>query len=696
MNIESWIVLLSILSCASGLIFGLFNYLKVAKIKMRKRGPENPKKKKKGDLLGGEKVMERTLAETDYDKLVRAGDIISSSAMVYLLQEYAVLGTFIGCFGLVIYVSIPLAIPLIDAHRKISVLFLAHWRLLTRSHDLHASRYVLRLFTLDFVGLHFAVIANVRTVKKARKDMEKAFLTTLRAGFAIGFSIVSLGVLSLVLIISSYMSSYITAQSTEKDYGDLFMTITGYALGASVVALFGRVGGGIFTKAADVGVDLTSGKGPEDVEKNPGIVADYVGDNVGDVVGTGSDLFASFAESVCATMVLSVSAPVLLNEPQAIYFPILVFSAGIVVSMLTVAISSRVTHGESSEQVERILKNQPFVGAVLMTPILFALCQYCLPDQIQFQGESYITTKHQIFACTVFGLWGGYLIGLSSEYFTSHDYYPVQEVAKSCHTGSATDIIYGLALGYMSTIFPIAILVVVIYISYICAAMYGVAVATCGMLSTLAIILSVSSCGPIADNASGLSKMCNLDYAAIQTEDLHTAAKAVSAHGRSFAIGSSTILALALFGAFTTRQGISIVDILQPIEFSGLIIGAMLPYAFSAQILQSVSRAAGVIEKEINDQKADIASRGGEPDYHKCIRICTSASLQGMIVPTLIVVGTPLIAGIIFGPVAICGVLAGTIVSGVQIGISFINSGVAWDNAKKYIEGMSFIINNES
>ncbi len=537
------------------------------------------------------------------------------------------------------------------------------------------------------MGLHFAVIANVRTVKKARKEMEKAFLTVLRAGFAIGFSVISLGVLALTLVISCYMSAFLSDQSTAKDYSDLFLYITGFALGASVVALFGRVSGGIFTKAADVGVDLTTDKQPEDIDKNPGIIADYVGDNVGDVVGAGSDLFASFAESVCATMVLSCSAPELMRMPQSFYYPLLVFSSGIFISILTVAIGSRVTHAESSGQAQRIMTNQPFVSAVLMTPVLLILSQYCLPAQMQFAGESYVTTKYQVFACSLFGLWGGYLVGLSSEYFTSHDYYPVQEVAKSCHTGSATDIIYGLALGYMSTIFPIIILVVVIYVAFICAAMYGVAVATCGMLSTIGVMLSVTSCGPIADNAAGLAKMCNLDYAAIQTEDISAACKVVSAHGRSFAIGTATVTALALFGAFITRQGIAVVDLLQPIEFAGLVIGAMLPYAFSAQILRSVSSAAGIIEKEIKEQKSEITNRGGEPDYHKCIRICSIASLRGMIVPTVIVVGTPMVAGIVFGPVAICGLLAGIIVSGVQIGISFVNSGVAWDNAKKYIEG---------
>jgi len=542
---------------------------------------------------------------------------------------------------------------------------------------------------IDFVALHFAVMANVRTVKKARKDMERAFQIALKAGFAIGFSIVSLAVLSLVLMTSSYMNSFINPDSTVKDYSDLFMYITGYALGASVVALFGRVGGGIFSKAADVGVELTISKGSEDLDKNPGVVADYVGDNVGDVVGTGSDMFASFAESVCATMILSTSIPELLSTPQSIYFPILVFSSGIFVSIMTVMISSRITHGQSGEQLERILKNQPFFGAVLMTPVLLMLCQYCLPDTMKFTEQGGFTvTKNQIFATSIFGLWGGYLIGLSSEYFTSHDYYPVQEVARSCHTGSATDIIYGLALGYMSTIFPIAILIVVIYVSYLCAAMYGIAIATCGMLSTLAILLSVSAYGPIADNASGLARMCNLDYASIQTDDIHAAGKTISAHGRCFSLGAATVLALALFGAFITRMNIHVIDLLQPIEFAGLVIGAMIPYAFSAQILQSVSRAAGVIEKEINNQLEDIKKRGGEPDYHKCIRICSTASMQGMVIPTLIVVATPLTAGVIFGPKAICGVLAGTIVSGIQIGISFVNSGVAWDNAKKYIEGI--------
>lgn len=540
----------------------------------------------------------------------------------------------------------------------------------------------------DFVGLHIALIANTRTVKMTTKSMESGFKTAMSAGWAIGFSIVSLGVLSLILVIVSFRAAFLKRGATIEIYGDLFMAIAGFALGASVVSLFGRVGGGIFNKAADVGVELSSAKYSSDPLKNPGVIADYVGDNVGDVVGGASDMFASFAEAVCATMVLTTGAPGLLDCKTSLYLPILIFVGGILISLLTVYIASMVTHGDSEDKVERILKNQPFVCVVLMTPLLLGLCFFCLPPQIQFLSEAFVTTRSQVFACALFGLWGGYFIGLSSEFFTSHDYYPIQEVAQSCHTGSATDIIYGLALGYMSTIFPVIVIITIIYVSYICAGMYGIGIAACGMFSTLAIILSVTAYCPITDNASGLIKLSKLENASIKADELHAAGKVISAHGRCFALGGATLVALALFGAFSLRTKVDVVDLLQPIQFAGLVIGAMIPYAFSAQILGSVSNAASALTEEIASQ-----SKKNTLSFKRCIKECSSASLKGIICPAMIVVGVPIIAGICLGAEAICGLLAGTIVSGVQVGISFVNSGVAWDNAKKYIEGNKSSIN---
>jgi Na+/H+-translocating membrane pyrophosphatase len=276
---------------------------------------------------------------------------------------------------------------------------------------------------------------------------------------------------------------------------------------------------------------------------------------------------------------------------------------------------------------------------------------------------------------------------LSSEFFTSHDYYSVQEVATSCRTGSATDIIYGLALGYSSTILTVGILVVVIYISYICAGMYGISLASCAMISTITTVLSIVSFNPIVDNAAGLSTFCKIVSAQEHTDNLHAAAKVSMGNGRCYEIGASSLIALSLFGAYVTKYKVPDVDILHPIQFSGLVIGAMLPYTFTSLILNSVSRAAIGVEEEIKKQKAK-----KETIIENVIRRCTNDSMKGMIYPALIVVLIPFAVGMLFGPASICGLLAGTIVSGVQIGISFINSGVAWDNAKKYIEGKNTIL----
>lgn len=543
----------------------------------------------------------------------------------------------------------------------------------------------------EYVGMRFAFISNARTVKKARKSMEKGFKLAFMGGCGAGFSVTGLAVIGLTIMLGLYKSWMITKTSNADEYDRLFMGLTGFAFGASIVSIFGRLGGGIFTKAADVGADLAgkAAKLEEDDFRNPGVIADFVGDNVGDVGGSGSAYFAGVTECSCAALLLSCNGIELLQSPLAIYFPILALACAIPVSIISVWVTSTLTYADSRENVGRLLKNQTFTASVIMTPILLLISYICLPDEIHFITHGFVSSKYQVFVCVFFGMWSGYLIGMSSEFFTSNDYYPVQEVAKSCHTGSATDIIYGLALGYMSTLFPILIMVAMIYISYICAGLYGIAMATIGILTSVPLGLSISCYGAIADNASGIASMCKIELAKSNTAALHAGTKVAAAHSRCYAVCGASMIALSLFAAFVNRHHILLVDVLQPIEFAGLIIGAMLPYAFSSQILKSVCDAAGEVEKEINSQLPKIMPEGNRKniDYQNCVKICTIASEKALIIPTIIVLVVPLVAGILFGPLGLCGLLAGIIISGVQMGVSFVNSGVAWDNAMKYIEG---------
>lgn len=540
---------------------------------------------------------------------------------------------------------------------------------------------------IEYLSLRLAVLANVRTVKKTKEDMGKGFRTAFSASIGIGFATISLGVLSLGLVAASYISSYITEGSTANDYSDICLYLAGYALGASVVGLFARVGGSIFAKAADVGVDLTK---TEESESNPGAVADYIGDNVGEAIGISSELFASFSEIICATMILACYVPEIVANPGIIYFPIMIFSSGIVVSMISVAIATK-NNPRSTKQMEENLNFQPLSAALWMTPILFILCIYLLPSQMQIEGEDYVMSRFKLSIVALCGLWGGYLVGKSSEIFTSHDYHHIEDLARNCHTGSATDIIYGLSIGYASTVLPVVVLIVVIYVGYIFGSMFGIAIAACGMFSTIPVLISVASYSSIADNASGLSRMSDISFVTIRAEDIHDAGKSINAHVKCVEISGAAIISLAIFGAFAMRLGLSYIDLLRPIEFAGLIVGAMIPYVFSSQIMKAVSQSAGVLKKEINRQKA-----GGNVDYHKCIRLCVRASLEGMAIPCSIVMFTPLVVGLFFGPVSICGFLAGMIVAGVQIGTAAVNSGSAWESATKYIGDNKLILESKA
>jgi inorganic pyrophosphatase len=492
---------------------------------------------------------------------------------------------------------------------------------------------------------------------------------------------------------------YLNSESTDKDVLEIFEYISGYGLGGSTVALFGRVGGGIYTKAADVGSDL-AGKNvqnlPEDSPDNPGVIADNVGDNVGDIAGMGADLFGSLAEATCAALVVGATSNDLITTPDAIYFPLLLTSAGIFASFLTTFFATniqRVTHNN----VESIVKWQLIISTVLMTVMVIPLI-FLLPESFSFDTKVeqavIICTQWKAFACVAAGLWSGLIIGWITEVYTSNAYSPVQELAEACYMGAAPNIILGLALGYMSTIIPILCLAVTIFVSFTFAGMYGIALSALGMLGCLPIALAIDGYGPISDNAGGIAEMSELDKSVrAATDKLDAAGNTTAAIGKGFAIGSACLVALALFGAFVTRTEIAIVNILAPLEFSGLLVGAMLPYAFSALTMAAVGQAANEMIAEISAQFADglILQKKKKPDYERCIAISTKASLKKMVAPGLLVIGSPFVVGILFGPRGVAGLLAGSIVSGVQIAISFSNTGGAWDNAKKYVEG-----NNES
>ena len=550
-----------------------------------------------------------------------------------------------------------------------------------------------------YIGMKIATACNYKTTYLCNIDIDDGFKVAYRGGQVLGFVLVGLALLILEILILSY-KPFIVGDGKVGDGAVanhkvvlLFEMISGYGLGGSTVALFGRVGGGIYTKAADVGADLAGKVGeqiPEDSPLNPGTIADNVGDNVGDIAGMGADLFGSLAESTCAALIVSATSVNIISTPEAIYFPLIVTSAGIVVSFITQFFAY--VDGD----VKTKLTLQLVISTVLMSAVVYP-CTFILPDDaaITFAGITYNTSPIECYGCIMMGLWSGLLIGLATEYFTSNDYAPVRELTDACHFDPATNIIKGLALGYMSNVIPIFCLALTVLMSFQWAAMYGVALAAIGMLGCLPIALSVDGYGPISDNAGGIAEMSNLAKdIRNKTDELDAAGNTTAAIGKGFAIGSACLVGLALFGAFVTRvaettgsDDVYNVNILEPFTFAGLLIGAMLPYWFSALTMSAVGDAAQDMITEIHDQVPKIRAKvSGYPDHERCIAISTEASLKKMIYPGCLVIISPLLVGFLFGYQATNGILAGGIVSGIQIAFSASNSGGAWDNCKKFVE----------
>lgn len=524
-----------------------------------------------------------------------------------------------------------------------------------------------------------------------------------------GFSSVSLGLGILLTIMLIYIGIY--NPTTLDHYVYLMEVVAGYGLGGSAMALFGRVGGGIYTKAADVGADLV-GKVENDLEedspRNPATIADNVGDNVGDIAGMGSDLFGSFAESTCAALVLIASTPGLMIKPDGkidegvLSFPLMISAAGIVGCFFTSIFGLHVFKVKTEKRIQLALNLQLLISTILTLAILVGVT-FILPEEWNFEIDGAFKKANRWYAyiSTALGLIAGFLIGMSTDYYTSHAHNPVRETAKSCTSGAAINVIYGLALGYVSTIIPIILIAITILVGLNLLGMFGVALSAIGMLSTLAIGLAIDAYGPISDNAGGIAEMSMLDSIVRErTDALDAAGNTTAAVGKGFAIGSAALVSLALYGAFVTRaenpnnkHPLKSIRLTDPWIFCSLLIGAMLPYAFSAMTMKSVGFAAQEMVKEVRKQFADgeIIKGNREPDYQKCIKVSTNASIKEMIAPGLLVILTPIVFGILFHPVVVAGLLPGALLSGVQLAISMSNTGGAWDNCKKYIESGNYV-----
>jgi len=599
-----------------------------------------------------------------------------------------------------------------------------------------------------FIGMRIAVFSNYRTAYRAQTSLADAFRVAFKAGCVMGFALTSLSLLVLTTLIMIYRNTYdidpTDLSKVDSVSASLYEAIAGYGLGGSTIALFGRVGGGIYTKAADVGADLV-GKVeqdlPEDSPRNPATIADNVGDNVGDIAGMGSDLFGSFAESTCAGLVVLANAggqrhwaaqivcgKDTLSCPDGdvyLFYPLMLSGLAIIACLFCSLAGTHIMRVNQNEEIEKTLRYQLIISALLLALTLYIsalLTLYVSHDDIvkanlpHYQPNFRLPTEDGTFyyeltvgyayLCTFSGLVVGLLVGLLTEYYTSNNYQPVQEVAESCKTGAATNIIYGLALGYLSCIIPVILLAIAAYISHKLLGLFGIALAALGMLSNLCVGLAVDAYGPISDNAGGIAEMSELgEETRHRTDALDAAGNTTAAIGKGFAIGSAAFVSLSLYGAFITRAGsppagvseadrskyfvINDVQVTDALLFSGLLIGAMLPYAFSAMTMKSVGKAALQMVFEIRKQLAEnpkIKTGEVNPDYERCVAISTAASLKEMVGPGALVIITPLVVGFLFGPRAVAGLLPGALVSGVQMAISSSNTGGAWDNAKKYIE----------
>lgn len=611
------------------------------------------------------------------DRMKEISTYIAEGAMAFLKAEWKILGYFVAIVALLL--------GFMSQSNESS-----HW-------SISLSFIIGAVFsaTAGYIGMKVATKANVRTAQAAKTSLSKALNVSFTGGAVMGLGVSGLAVLGLggLFII---LKHFFAPDGNEEGMLRTIEVLTGFSLGAESIALFARVGGGIYTKAADVGADLV-GKVeagiPEDDPRNPATIADNVGDNVGDVAGMGADLFGSYVATVLATMVLGQETKSIdsFGGLAPILLPMVIAGVGILLSIVgTLFVRISDSAGASTEAVQKALNMGNWGSMVLTAIAAYFIVSYMLPETMTLRGLAF--TRNGVIGAIAVGLIVGALMSIITEYYTAMGKRPVMSIIRQSATGHATNIIGGLAIGMESTFLPILVLAGGIYGSYACAGLYGVAIAAAGMMATTAMQLAIDAFGPIADNAGGIAEMSELPSEVREKTDiLDAVGNTTAASGKGFAIASAALTALALFAAFV---GVAMpnnqhIDIYKADVLASLFIGGMIPFIFSSLAIRAVGEAAMSMVEEVRRQFRTIPGimeGTGKPEYDKCVAISTEASLKKMLLPGAITIVSPLLIGFLLGPEALGGFLAGATVSGVLMGIFQNNAGGAWDNAKKSFE----------